>query len=120
MRRPLYTLLLSLTAATLFLAAATGCGTARRGAPVQPAFEVTEPRLVEGQRVFMAFCHSCHPGGAAGLGPALNNKPLPGFLIRFQVRNGLGAMPAFGEDLIPPEDLDALVAYLVTLRRHDG
>jgi len=118
--RRLYALALALTAAALFLAAAAGCGTARRGAPVQPAFEVTDPRLVEGQRVFMAYCQSCHPGGAAGLGPSLNDKPLPGFLIRLQVRNGLGAMPAFGEDLISSEELDALVAYMVTLRRHGG
>lgn len=118
--RPLYSFLLALTAAVLFLAAVTGCGTARRGAPVQEAFEPTDPEIVEGEQVFMTFCHSCHPGGAAGLGPSLNDKPLPGFLIRFQVRNGLGVMPAFGEDLISPGELDALVAYMVTLRRHDG
>ena len=35
---------------------------------------------------------------ARGTRAALNDKPLPGFLIRLQVRNGLGAMPEFGSD----------------------
>jgi mono/diheme cytochrome c family protein len=70
-----------------------------------------------GERVFMAQCQQCHPGGAAGLGPAINNKPLPAFLIRYQVRRGLGAMPEFDEAVISDADLDALVAYLQELRR---
>lgn len=37
----------------------------------------------------------------------INNKPLPGFLIKFQVRNGLGAMPAFSKEHVSPEELDA-------------
>jgi mono/diheme cytochrome c family protein len=60
----------------------------------------------------MKYCHQCHPRGEAGIGPALNNKPLPGFLIRFQIRSGLGAMPAFPERVVGNEELDVLVAYL--------
>jgi mono/diheme cytochrome c family protein len=67
---------------------------------------------------FDRHCSACHPGGEAGLGPALNNKPLPGFLIRFQVRHGLGAMPKFPERLIPGPELDDLVHYVKALRRH--
>lgn len=67
----------------------------------------------------MRVCNGCHPGGEAGLGPALNNKLLPGFLIKFQVRNGLGVMPSFSQDVISPEELDDLVSYLVALRHHD-
>jgi mono/diheme cytochrome c family protein len=66
----------------------------------------------------MANCHQCHPGGEAGLGPAINDKPLPGFLIRLQVRNGLGAMPAFSAQEISPDDLDDLIAHLKALRQH--
>jgi mono/diheme cytochrome c family protein len=69
-----------------------------------------------GEVVFMQHCHSCHPGGEAGLGPALNNKPLPGFLIRLQVRQGIGAMPRFSEDVISGTELDDLVAYMMALR----
>lgn len=102
------------------LAVITGCGTARRAEPTQPPLVLADERLVEGRQVFNRFCHACHPGGEAGLAPSLNEKPLPGFIIRFQVRNGLGAMPSFGRDLISEDELDAVVAYLVTLRRHPG
>jgi mono/diheme cytochrome c family protein len=37
-------------------------------------------------------------------------------LIRFQVRHGLGAMPAFSEKEIGDRELDDLVAYLKALR----
>ncbi|HLP73975.1 MAG TPA: cytochrome c [Bacteroidales bacterium] len=48
----------------------------------------------------------------AKLGPGIINKPLPGFLIRFQVRNGLGAMPSFRKQQMPVNDLDNLVKYI--------
>ena len=105
----------NLLVAGILLAAA--CGTARRGAPLTGEHEPPTPEIALGQRVFDANCAQCHPGGTQGLGPALNNKPLPGWLIRFQVRNGLGAMPAFSEEEIPDEQLEALTEYLVWLRR---
>lgn len=96
------------------------CGTARRAAPIDDPLELTDERLVEGRQVFLEYCQSCHPGGEAGLGPSLNDKPIPGALLAFQVRHGLGTMPAFDEELITDDELDALIAYLVTLRRHNG
>ncbi len=104
--------ILVVTAALL----AGGCGTARRGAPLAPAFVPADPVVARGQQVFYAQCHHCHPHGEAGLGPALNNKPLPGFLVKFQARHGLGTMPAFSQDRLPADELDALVAYLAALR----
>lgn len=68
----------------------------------------------------MSYCNGCHPNGEPGLGPGLNDKPLPGFMIRFQVRNGLGVMPAFPDEVISGEELDDLIEYLVELRRHDA
>jgi len=56
----------------------TGCGSSRRGEPF------VGPLALES-----------HPGGEAGVGPAFTNKPLPMFLVRAQVRYGLGAMPTF-------------------------
>ena len=98
---------------------AIGCGSARRGTPTQPELEPQREEIVLGREVFMEYCNSCHPGGEGGLGPALNNKPLPGWLIRFQVRRGLGVMPSFSENVISDEDLRNLSRYVVTLRRHD-
>jgi mono/diheme cytochrome c family protein len=66
----------------------------------------------------MARCNQCHPGGDGGLGPSINAKPLPGFLVRLQVRAGLGAMPGFSEQDISEQELNDLVAYLKILRRH--
>ena len=106
-----------LLSACLLLLLLAGCGSARRGVPLHGPLQLGEAEA-RGEQVFMAYCHKCHPGGEAGLGPALNNKPLPGFLIRFQVRHGLGVMPPHSRAEITPEELDALVAYLVRLRRH--
>ena len=98
------------------LVAPAGCGSARRGEPVVGLLALS-PVAADGEKVFMAFCHQCHPKGEAGLAPGINHMPLPDFLVRFQVRNGLSAMPAFGPDQISDAELDALVAYLNELRR---
>lgn len=102
--------------ALLLLAA---CGPAYRGEPLYGPLNVADVKVAQGEQVFYANCHQCHPGGTAGLGFGINDKPLPGWLIEFQVRNGLGSMPSFSEEQIDDEELDALVAYLVALRRHN-
>ena len=105
----------SLVLLTLVLA---GCGSALRGEPTQPPVRLTSAEAQEGERVYMRHCQQCHPGGAGGLGPSLNDKPLPAFLMRLQVRRGLGSMPAFGPDTIDDHELDALIAYMLELRRN--
>lgn len=94
------------------------CGSARRSEPIAPPRPVDAPAVARGRTVFMEYCSPCHPRGEAGVGPALNNKPLPGFVIKFQIRHGVGAMPAFSENEIADTDLDMIVAYLKTLRRN--
>ncbi|MFD2512931.1 c-type cytochrome [Pontibacter locisalis] len=105
-----------LSAGFLFLLSLSQCGTARRGVPMFKPLALEAPAEVKGEAVFMSYCQKCHPGGTAGLGPAINNKPLPGFLIRYQVRHGLGMMPAFKKEVISAEELDNLMAYLKELR----
>jgi mono/diheme cytochrome c family protein len=111
------TILLSIAAGLLIVAWTVGCGTARRDAPLAGALPLDSPQVAEGRQVFMSNCYTCHPGGDAGLGPAINNKPLPGGLIKTQVRKGLGAMPAFDATRIAEPALENLVAYLQTLRK---
>jgi mono/diheme cytochrome c family protein len=94
-----------------------GCS-ARRGEPLVGPLTISSPAVAQGRTVFMTHCHQCHPGGEAGLGPAINNKPLPEFAVRTQVRHGFGAMPAFYENEISETELDALISYLKALRRH--
>jgi mono/diheme cytochrome c family protein len=72
-----------------------------------------------GRVIFYQRCHQCHPGGEAGLAPALNNKPAPQFLMETQVRAGLGAMPRFDEHTITPAQLDDLMDYMLALRKAD-
>jgi mono/diheme cytochrome c family protein len=107
-------LLASAVVAALLFAGGCGVGTARRTSLSGAA--APSPSVARGELVFMAQCQSCHPGGEAGLGPALNNRALPAFAIRYQVRRGLGAMPAFSRAELPEADLDALIAYLKALR----
>ena len=103
----------------LGLVLVAGCS-ARRGEPIVGPLPISEPEIARGHQVFMRECHQCHPGGEAGLGPAINNKPIPGFLIKFQVRTGLGAMPGFSQSEISTEELDHLLDYIKALRNHTG
>jgi mono/diheme cytochrome c family protein len=103
-------------AAVLALAAVAACGPARRGVPFTPPLQLTEQEQ-QGQQLFMAECHHCHPGGAAGLGPAINNKPLPGAAMHLQIRKGMGTMPAFSEQHLSNAQVDAIVAYLNKLQQ---
>ena len=95
------------------------CGPARRSEPLLGPLRLSDPEE-RGRVVFMRYCQSCHPGGEAGLGPALNDKPFPGFMKKFQVRNGLGSMPSFSDEVISDDELDDLISYLGALRDKEG
>jgi len=101
------------TAGLLFL---TSCGSALRDEPRMAPVPLGNEKLQVGQQVFAQHCYQCHPGGAGGLAPAINDKPLPVWLMKTQVRVGLGAMPGFSKERIDDDQLDALIAYLKTLR----
>jgi len=96
----------------------SACGSARRSEPFVGATALTPPndRIALGERVFDRNCSQCHPGGEAGLGPALNDKPLPQFAMHIQVRNGVGAMPRFSSAEISDAELKAVTSYLAWLR----
>jgi len=95
----------------------TGCGSARKTEPIKEPLNLATEKLVRGQKAFERHCNTCHPRGDSGLGPALNNKDIvPNFLLKFQVRNGLGAMPSISDKVLPDEDLDAIVEYINALQ----
>jgi mono/diheme cytochrome c family protein len=104
-----------LAATLLFL---TACGSARRSEPITDPLPIDSPSIANGRKVFVKQCDQCHPRGEAGLGPALNNKPIPGFMIRFQVRNGLGAMPAFSKKEISDDELKDLLQYIRAVKQN--
>lgn len=95
-----------------------GCGSARRSEPIAGPLPISDAEVQRGKVIFMRHCNQCHSEGEAALGPALNNFPAPPFLVRFQIRNGLGAMPAFPSDKISEPELDALVSYILAMRAH--
>jgi mono/diheme cytochrome c family protein len=113
MRWRVHTVSILLVAGTL-----TNCGgTQRVGEPFGRQPELTTDTLAQGQVVFMQHCQQCHPHGEGGLAPGFNHLPVPQSLVALQVRQGFGAMPAFSDDLISDEELDALTDYILALRR---
>lgn len=108
-----------LACAVLLAIASLGCRSIRRGEPIQGPLDVSDAKIARGQQVFARNCAICHPGGEGGLGPALNNVVYPRWLMKVQVRTGLGVMPSFDKHTISAEDLDALVNYALANRRHD-
>ena len=91
----------------------------RRSEPVkQEEFAVTDARIKNGEKVYMLHCQKCHPAGEAGLGPALNSNPAPQFIKRFQMRHGLGVMPAFSKEEISKEHLRDISKYLNAWKKY--
>ena len=78
----------------------------------QREFIPSNERISNGEKVYMAHCHKCHPGGEGGLGPSVNGNPAPQFIKRFQMRHGLGVMPSFKKDEISRKDLHDISKYL--------
>lgn len=95
---------------------AAACGAQQRGEPAAPPIEPRTRAEQQGERLFHRFCYQCHPGGESGLGPAINDKPLPALAIRQQIRRGVGAMPAFPPDLLTDGQVDAITDYVKLLR----
>lgn len=103
-------------AALVILAICAVSCTSRR-MPADSTAVAEQASAAAGKKIYQLHCDKCHPGGEAGLGPALNNNPAPGFLKRFQVRHGLGVMPKFDKSRISPDDLDHIMAYLKARKR---
>ena len=87
----------------------------RRNLPLEGPVALNESEKA-GEGVFMEYCQRCHPHGEAGLGPAI--LWAPNFAKRFQVRHGLGTMPAFGEEHISDGELKKLTDYLKAVKRN--
>jgi len=85
----------------------------RKSVPITgQEFVPKNERVLNGEMVFMAHCHKCHPGGEGGLGPAINSNPAPQFVKRFQMRHGLGVMPSLKKNEISKKDLHDISKYL--------
>jgi mono/diheme cytochrome c family protein len=84
--------------------------------PAAPPPVAKDGDVAAGQAVFQQHCEACHPGGGAGVGPALRGQNLSAGHISTQVRQGAGAMPAFPPERISDQQLNDLVAYVLSLQ----
>ena len=73
-----------------------------------------------GQAVYAQLCDPCHPGGGAGLGPALSGPDFEATyagdaaLVAF-IRQGGTGMPGFPEGRISEAELQDLIAFIRSL-----
>lgn len=87
--------------------------------------EVGDPQnanLARGLELFTSNCAACHGPTAAGI--AVGQRDVSSNLdvatpleIAEAIRIGPGVMPVFGEDVVPQEDLEAIVAWVLDLRQ---
>lgn len=94
----------------------SGCSSSKKEAYTVKPLAATSQEVEEGKVLFHKHCNSCHPDGTAGLGAPIVTTPIPGFAIRFQIRNGLGKMPAFSEKVISDGEVDKIIEYIQALR----
>ena len=96
------------------------CAPVQRGEPTMEPVQLMDASARRGRLVFDTHCYKCHTQGEGGMAPIINEMPLPKFLMGFQVRNGLGVMPAFSSEEISDRELEDLLNYLVALRKQAG
>ena len=92
----------------------------RKSVPITgQEFVPRNERIVNGEKVFMANCQKCHPGGEGGLAPAINSNPAPQFIKRFQMRHGLCVMSSFKKVEISKKDLRDISKYLTAWKHYN-
>lgn len=95
----------------------SGCSSSKKEAYTVKPLAATDQEVEEGKVLFHKHCNSCHPDGTAGLGAPIVTTPIPGFAIKYQIRHGLGKMPAFSEKEISDGEVDKIVEYIQALRK---
>lgn len=100
--------------ATSAPAATKPAGATTAATPAGPAAATGD--LVAGKAVYDPNCNSCHPGGDKGAGPALKGTDNSAEEIKNQVRNGGEGMPASPASKISDQQLNDVVAYVLSLK----
>lgn len=77
---------------------------------------ITSTEVDRGKEVFTTNCDDCHPGGEEDVGPSLIAEPRPPARIRQQIREGSGRMRPFSSNRISDEDVEAMLAYLASIK----
>ena len=108
--------LLRILAGTALLVAAVSCHDVRSSEPLAGPLLLEDVAVIRGAELYAEHCDQCHPNGEAGIGPGIVDKPLPDFLMKLQVRAGLGVMPSFSDERISGQELDELMAYVDAMK----
>ncbi|HJL19488.1 MAG TPA: cytochrome c [Sandaracinaceae bacterium LLY-WYZ-13_1] len=72
--------------------------------------------VARGEQVYADTCLPCHEGGA----PTLDDIGWDPARMRHQIRQGSGRMPALPLDQLSDEDMEAALAYMVTIGAVSG
>ncbi len=80
-------------------------------APSPYAGAIASTDVALGETKFTARCGGCHNNGA----PALANIGWTAERMRRQIREGEDEMPAISAERLPDADMEAVLAYLVTI-----
>lgn len=107
----------ALALSLVFAAACGGGGTTTPTDDAVASYEgaITSTDVARGQVVWNEKCAGCHTEADGGYGPRVGGAHHTAAHMREQVREGSGRMPGFAADRISAEDLEALLAYLVTI-----
>jgi len=114
----------AIAASTLALTACGGgAAEAAGGAPAsggEPAIVITdaaewEALSTSGKVSFDRACGTCHPGGEADLGPAINKEALTMASMTTQIREGSGRMRPIDASKLPDEEMRGIMVYMATL-----
>jgi mono/diheme cytochrome c family protein len=120
-RRPLRTIVATLTVLVLVGGAVSGCGGGGSKSTAEPtttttATETAAAPAASGAQLFSDNCESCHGTNGAGghIGPNLQKSAIAENLAKVekQVRNGGSVMPPF-KGVLSGAEIDAVAHYVV-------
>lgn len=109
--------------AAVLVALLPAAGPAAAAGSVVPPWQAGQSQLERGRSLYLDGCSSCHgfpqPDGVEGLAPSLVGVGAQA--ADFYLRTGRmpladpGQQPKRGDPAYPPEDIDAIVAYIASL-----
>lgn len=88
----------------------TGGTTAEGGEYAGP---IASTDVAAGETAYNSKCGGCHASG--GTAPAIADIGWTPAHMRQQIREGSGGMPAIGPSRLSDEDMESMLAYLVTI-----
>lgn len=89
-----------------------GGGEASSGGEAAYAGPIRSSDLELGEEQYESYCNVCHDDGA----PKLDGLEWPVAKVRMQVREGTGEMSPIPASKLSDEDLEAVLAYMVTIK----